>query len=80
MSATISQAHANPAAPDAPAQPMAIVLTKVRVVRQGEMAYHVPVGTVIGIRTLPGTTTFNPGSDAKLIPAGSYKVGDVVEV
>ena len=67
------------AKPDAPAQPMAIVLTKARVVRQGIMTYHVPVGSVIGIRTLPEITTFSPGPDAKLIPAGSYKVGDIVE-
>jgi hypothetical protein len=79
MSSTIEQAHANPAKPDAPPQPMAIVLTKVRVVRQGGMTYHVPVGSVISILSLPKVTTFNPGADAKLVPAGSYKVGDIVE-
>lgn len=78
MSNTISEAHANPAAPDAPPKPMAIVLTKVRVVRQGEMTYHVPAGSVVGIKVLPIVTTFNPGADAKLIDAGTLKIGDVV--
>lgn len=79
MSNTIQDAHANPAKPDDPPEPMAIVLTKVRVIRQGMMTFHVPVGSVIGIRVLPKMTTFDPGADAKLIPAGNYKVGDIVE-
>lgn len=76
---TIEDVHATPAKPDSPPAPVAIVLTKVRVVHQGMMTYHVPVGSVIGIRVLPSVTTFDPGADAKLIPAGNYKVGDVVE-
>lgn len=79
MSTTIQDAHANPAKPDAPPKPMAIVLTKVRVVHQGQMTFHVPAGSVIGIRVLPEVTTFNAGPDTKLIPAGNLKVGDVVE-
>lgn len=75
---TIEQTHANPAKPDAPPKPMAIVLTKVRVIRQGEMTYHIPVGSVVGIKVLPAVTTFNPGADAKLIDAGTLKVGDVI--
>lgn len=78
MSTTISDAHANPAKPDEAPRSMAIVLTKIRVIRQGEMEYHVPAGSVIGIRVLPVVTTFNPGNDAKLISAGDLKVGDIV--
>lgn len=80
MSNTIQDAHANPAKPDAPPRLMAIVLTKVRVIHQGHMAYHAPVGSVIGIRMLPEVTTFNAGPDTKLILAGTLKVGDIVEV
>lgn len=76
---TIEEVHANPAKPDAPPQMMAIVLTRKRVLHQGQMEFHVPVGSVIGLRMLPEITTFNPGSDAKLVPAGTLKVGDIVE-
>lgn len=81
MSQTVSHpALANPAKPDEPPKSMAIVLTKKRVIRQGGFEYHVPPGSVIGTRTLPPVTTFNPGNDAKLIEAGDHKPGDVVEV
>lgn len=80
MSQTVSHpALANPAKSDPPPEKMAIVLTKKRVIQQGGLEYHVPVGSVIGTRVLPATTTFNPGNDAKLIPAKDYKPGDVVE-
>lgn len=78
MSETVHAALANPTKPDAPPQPMAIVLTKKRVVRQGGMEYHVQSGSVIGMRTLPAIHTFDPGKDAKVIPAGQHKAGDVV--
>lgn len=71
--------HANPAKPDEPPIRTAIVLTRARVVSAGGFTYHVPPGSVIGIRMLPKVTTFNPGADAKLIPAGPFQVGDVVE-
>lgn len=80
MSQTASHpALAHPAKPDEPPKPMAIVLTKKRVIRQGGFEYHVPPGSVIGTKVLPAITTFNPGGDAKLIPAGTYKPGDMVE-
>lgn len=79
MSNTIQDAHANPAKPDAPVQLMAVVLTKVRVVRQGQMTYHATAGSVIDIRPLPERTTFNAGADTRLIPAGTLKIGDIVE-
>lgn len=78
MSNTIEDAHANPASPDQPPAEMAIVLTRTRVIHHGTMIYHVPPGSVIGLRVLPAITTFDPGADAKLIPAGSWKVGDIV--
>lgn len=68
-----------PATPDAPPKMTAIVLTKKRVVHQGGMEFHVPAGSVVGLRMLPEVTTFNPGPDAKLVPAGTLKIGDIVE-
>lgn len=78
MSESVHAALANPAKPDAAPRPMAVVLIKKRVVRQGGMEYHVQSGSVIGMRTLPAIHTFDPGRDAKVIPAGTHKVGDVV--
>jgi hypothetical protein len=67
----------NPAKPDGPKQPTAVVLTKPRVIKHQQWTYTVPAGQVIGILSLPAITTFNPGADAKLIPAGNLKVGDI---
>ena len=58
-----------PAMPDAPAQPMAVVLTKQRKVVQGRNTYFVAAGTVTEVRTLPAKTTYQTPSDAELKPA-----------
>ena len=69
---------ASPTAPDAPPKMMAVVLTKVRIVRQGAFEYHQPVGSVIALKMLPPSTTFNAGADAKLIDGTGLKPGDIV--
>jgi len=58
---------------------MALVLTKPRVIQRGAWAHHVPVGSVLGTILVAHNSTFSPPADAKLIPAGTYKPGDIVE-
>ena len=76
---TPTEVLTNPTPPDPPPKLMAVVLTKKRIVRQGMIEYHVPAGSVIHTRMLPHSTTFNAGSDTRLIEAGSLKAGDFVE-
>jgi hypothetical protein len=63
-----------PASPDPAPTQQALVLNAARTTPRGTTAAN----TVIGILTLPAITTFVTPADCRLIPAGSYKVGDTV--
>jgi hypothetical protein len=75
----MSNALLNPAKPDAPSQMMAVVLTADRTRGNGKAKKIVASkGEVIKLVALPAITSFQTPPDAKLIPAGALKVGDLV--